>query len=67
MDQDLVEAAVTMDAAAHCSSTSLRSVFGNRDGLQNTMFDRYVPVPDPETMAYDPPSGSRRWSRPSTA
>ncbi|GAA3614803.1 TetR/AcrR family transcriptional regulator [Nonomuraea rosea] len=50
--------AVTMEAvaaAARCSPTSLHSVFGNRDGLLATMFDRYVPVPDLEALAADPP------------
>ncbi|MGI5290783.1 TetR/AcrR family transcriptional regulator [Nonomuraea polychroma] len=50
--------AVTMEAvaaAAHCSPTSLHAVFGNRDGLLATMFDRYVPVPDLEVLAADPP------------
>ncbi|MDF5752806.1 TetR/AcrR family transcriptional regulator [Spongiactinospora sp. TRM90649] len=50
--------AVTMDAvavAADCSPTSLHATFGNRDGLLATMFDRYVPVPDLEALAADPP------------
>jgi AcrR family transcriptional regulator len=50
--------AVTLEAvaaAAHCSPTSLHAVFGNRDGLLATMFDRYVPVPDLEALAADPP------------
>ncbi|GAA3681735.1 TetR/AcrR family transcriptional regulator [Nonomuraea antimicrobica] len=49
---------VTMEAvavAAQCSPTSLHAVFGNRDGLLATMFDRYVPVPDLEALAADPP------------
>jgi AcrR family transcriptional regulator len=50
--------AVTLEAvavAAHCSPTSLHAVFGNRDGLLAVMFDRYVPIPDLETLAADPP------------
>ncbi|MEU7858101.1 helix-turn-helix domain-containing protein [Nonomuraea sp. NPDC049141] len=50
--------AVTMEAvatAAHCSPTSLHAVFGSRDGLLATMFDRYVPVPDLEALAAEPP------------
>ncbi|MFI6299321.1 TetR/AcrR family transcriptional regulator [Nonomuraea sp. NPDC050790] len=42
-------------AAANCSPTSLHAVFGSRDGLLATMFDRYVPVPDLEALAADPP------------
>jgi AcrR family transcriptional regulator len=50
--------AVTLEAvaeAAGCSPTSLHAVFGNRDGLLATMFDRYVPIPDLEALAADPP------------
>ncbi|GAB3435603.1 TetR/AcrR family transcriptional regulator [Actinophytocola sediminis] len=50
--------AVTLEAVAataDCSPTSLHAVFGNRDGLLATMFDRYVPIPDLEALAADPP------------
>ncbi|WP_408648649.1 TetR/AcrR family transcriptional regulator [Streptomonospora mangrovi] len=50
--------AVTLEAVAataDCAPTSLYSVFGNRDGLLATMFDRYVPIPDLEALAADPP------------
>ncbi|MDP4511035.1 TetR/AcrR family transcriptional regulator [Nonomuraea turcica] len=50
--------AVTLEAvaaAAQCSPTSLHAIFGGRDGLLATMFDRYVPVPDLEALATDPP------------
>ncbi|MDP4511797.1 TetR/AcrR family transcriptional regulator [Nonomuraea turcica] len=50
--------AVTLEAvavAAQCSPTSLHAVFGGRDGLLACMFDRYVPVPDLEVLAADPP------------
>jgi AcrR family transcriptional regulator len=50
--------AVTLEAvamAADCSPTSLHAVFGNRDGLLAAMFDRYVPVPDLEALAANPP------------
>jgi AcrR family transcriptional regulator len=50
--------AVTLEAvatAADCSPTSLHAVFGNRDGLLAVMFDRYVPIPDLEALAANPP------------
>ncbi len=50
--------AVTMEAvatAADCAPTSLHAVFGNRDGLLAAVFDRYVPVPDLEVLAANPP------------
>jgi AcrR family transcriptional regulator len=42
-------------SAARCSPTSLHAVFGSRDGLLATIFDRYVPVPDLEALAAEIP------------
>ncbi|MBP2706180.1 TetR/AcrR family transcriptional regulator [Microbispora sp. RL4-1S] len=50
--------AVTLEAvaaAARCSPTSLHAIFGGRDGLLAVMFDRYLPLPDLEALAADPP------------
>src|SRR6202012_1310941 len=50
-------AAVTLEAVAtqaHCSVHSLYAVFGGRDELLRTVFDRYGPILDPDEGISDP-------------